>query len=52
MPKIIAYRVVFQSSVKDLTTAVERLMGEGWQPFGGVGASPAGLAQALVKYEG
>ena len=52
MLKIIAYRGVIHSSVKDLSKAVERLMAEGWQPLGGVGVGTAGLAQALVQYEG
>ena len=52
MPKIIASRVVIHNSAKDLSKAAERRMAEGWQPLGGVGVSTAGLAQALVKYEG
>jgi hypothetical protein len=53
--KIIDYLVVLENDGAVLVREVKRLVGEGWQPHGGVsftmmGGVPA-YVQALVKYE-
>ena len=63
MKEITEYEVVKSQSVHRLRDNVKRLIGEGWQPFGGISSSPTTyidenyensdtvmFSQAMVKY--
>jgi hypothetical protein len=54
--KIIDYAIAFETSPGALSNAVQKLIGNGWQPFGSVVIEPgegiqALWSQPLVKYE-
>lgn len=48
------YRVVIEVAIEDLEKQVNRLLGEGWQPLGGVATFMLGpsqhFAQALLTF--
>lgn len=50
MKKILDYTVCKGSTPYALEQAVSKLLIEGWQPLGGVGASDIHYLQAMVKY--
>ncbi len=51
--KISNYKVVKYQKLSELEKEVADLIGEGWQPLGGVAIANENLdhAQAMVKYE-
>ncbi len=55
--RIIEYKIVCEN-FSEFEPSVNRMIGQGWQPFGGVAATkpfdeeePYALWQAMVKYE-
>lgn len=56
--KVIEYKVIAQSSLERLIELVNKNIGKGWQPQGGISMTrnlelvdQEGFAQAMVRYE-
>ena len=51
MRKIIDYKIIYHFPFDELDKAVKEMIGDGWQPLGGLVFTNGGLTQAMVKYE-
>jgi len=55
MNRIVAYGTVTRYSAEGLVEEMTRIMGEGWQPLGGMSVSELGIytmyVQAIARYE-
>jgi hypothetical protein len=45
------YKILKAKDTDDLSKEVVKALADGWQPLGAPITTPAGAAQALVKYE-
>ncbi len=45
----VQYTIVVDADVEKLSAKVTGMLGEGWEPCGGLCALPAGLAQAVFR---
>lgn len=50
MKKVIEYTICKSNDIESLTQMVSKLLTQGWQPLGGVGANDIRYLQAMVKY--
>jgi hypothetical protein len=51
MPAIVNYFIAYGGGVETLEKKVKEYLAKGWQPLGGVSATPSGLYQPLVLYK-